>query len=211
MFENGEILYFASATDDEREIYWGGNHYVGLPIDATGFEMTSKGAPPQPNVTISNIFGAGNTLEREFHGLVGAEMTRYVTLERFLDDGETPDPLAFINKDVYVVAQKMSHNIASMVYKLATRIDVEGAMIPRRQIFRDTCTHTYRAWNAKTNSFDYSIATCPYTDETRFFNILNLPTDAPNDICSRNFGGCKARFTQNRIPGRFFPGVAKVR
>ncbi len=46
----------------EHEIVWGGQPYVPLLMDAQGFEMNTKDALPQPNITISNIYGAGNLL-----------------------------------------------------------------------------------------------------------------------------------------------------
>ena len=93
-----------------------------------------------------------------YNGLVGADLVRILTLRRFLDDGDTPDPLAFITRDKFVVAQKTSHNAVAIAFKLAPRMDVEGTQLPRRQILRDVCSHVYRIWNAATGAFDYSRA-----------------------------------------------------
>ena len=131
---DGQIYYFASATDADTSIFWGGQEYAPLPMEATGFEMTTRGAIPQPNVTISNLFGAGNLLLDTYNGLIGATLIRILTLRRFLDDGATPDSGAYISRDVFVVAQKTSHNAMIIVFKLAARIDQEGTQLPRRQI-----------------------------------------------------------------------------
>ena len=207
----GPVFYFTSATDlDTPEIVWGGQLYSPLPMAASDFEMTTRGALPTPTVTISNLYGAGNLLLDSYKGLVGAELVRILTLRRFLDDGDTPDPDAYITREKYVVAQKTSHNAVSIAFKLASRMDVEGTQLPRRQILRDICTHTYRSWNPDTAAFDYSIASCPYTGAADF-DTSNNPTDAAHDQCSRNIKGCQLRFPGQVLPARFFPGVGKVK
>lgn len=204
----GPIFYFASAQDFEREITWGGQTYTPLPMEASGFEYTTRGAIPQPMITISNIYGAGNLLLSSYKGLVGASVARILTLARFLDDGETPDPDAYIQRDVYVVAQKMSHNAATIVFKLTSRMDQEGTNLPRRVILRDICSHTYRFWDGA--AFDYSKATCPYTGPL-LLDTSDLPTSAANDQCSRTMRGCTKRFGTLPLPARFFPGVGRVK
>jgi lambda family phage minor tail protein L len=206
----GPVFYFTSAADFDHVISWGGQEYRPLPMDAQGFELTTRGAFPTPTVTISNLYGAGNLLLDTYKGLVGAEIVRILTLRRFLDDGETPDPLAYITRDKYVVAQKTSHTAVAIAFKLATRMDVEGTQLPRRQILRDVCGHIYRAFDPETGSFDYSRATCPYTGADAF-DPANQPTDAAHDQCSRNLVGCQLRFPGQVLPARFFPGVGKVR
>lgn len=206
----GPWFYFSSATDAEHDIVWGGQLYSPLPMDASGFEMTTRGAFPTPSVTISNLYGAGNLLLDSYKGLVGAELIRILTLRRFLDDGDTPDPSAYITRDKFVVAQKTSHTAVAIAFKLASRIDVEGTQLPRRQILRDVCTHLYRAWDSAAGAFDYSKATCPYTGAA-YFDTNNQPTDAAHDQCSRNLNGCLARFGSQPLPARFFPGVGKVK
>jgi lambda family phage minor tail protein L len=208
----GQLFYFTSATDFDTPIVRGGQVYAPLPMDASGFEMTTKGALPQPNITISNIFGAGNLLLDSYNGLVGAELTRFTTLRRFLDDGATPDAHAYITLDKFVVAQKTSHNAVAIIFKLAARMDQQGTQLPRRQIMRDVCSHTYRFFNPATGDWDYSQASCPYSGGLMFDSLDRLTGDPFQDNCSRTMNGCVARFTiHNVLPARFFPGVGKVK
>lgn len=210
-FMGGPIHYFTSASDFDTVIVWGGEQYFPMPIDAQGFEMTSKGALPNPSISLSNLYGAGNSLLESYNGLVGAQVTRLLTLRRFLDDGTTPDPNAYISRDVFVVAQKMSHDAGQITFKLASRMDQEGAQIPRRQILRDVCQHSYRFWDANIGGFNYSKATCPYT-ATGFWTPLDQATDPLHDQCSRSMQGCTLRFGRwAALPARFFPGVGKVK
>ena len=207
----GPTLYFTSATDFDNAIYWGGQPYVPIPMDAQGFEMNTKGTIPQPSVTMSNLFGAGNLLVDDYDGLVGALLVRIMTLHRFLDDGNTPDGNAYITRDKFAVAQKTSHTAVSIVFKLAALWDLEGTQLPRRQILRDVCTHTYRYWDPSIGTFNYSKATCPYTGGAAI-DTNNNWTDYPHDQCSRNLTGCRMRFGYYApLPARFFPGVGKVK
>jgi lambda family phage minor tail protein L len=181
-----------------------------VPMDATGFEWSTKGTLPQPTLSFDNIAGAGNLLLDSYGDLIGATVIRILTLRRFLDDGATPDPTAMISREAFVVAQKMSHTAITIVFKLAARWDVEGTQLPRRQILRDICTHTYRRWVPGVG-FDYSRASCPYTGGA-FFDVNNAGTDASHDQCSRAMTGCQLRFPGGQtLPARFFPGVGRVK
>jgi lambda family phage minor tail protein L len=212
MLPNGQMFYFQSMSDfDTPIITWGGTDYSPIPMTASGFEITTRGTIPTPTLVLSNLYGAANTLLLEFSGLLGSKFHRIVTLRRFLDDGDTPDPNAFIMRDMFVVAQKLSHNAKSIAFKLMSHMDTEGVMLPRRLVMRDYCQHVYRAYNPVTNTFDYSKATCPYTDETRFFDVFNNPTDRANDMCSHNKNGCKDRFPNQLLPAWFFPGVGRIK
>jgi lambda family phage minor tail protein L len=132
--QGGPVFYFTSATDFDTDIFWGGQLYSPVPMKAEGFELTTKGAPPTPTATISNLYGAGNLLLDAYLGLIGSDFIRILTLRRFLDDGATPDPNAMITREKFVVAQKTSHNAIEIVFRLATRMDQEGTRLPRRQI-----------------------------------------------------------------------------
>jgi lambda family phage minor tail protein L len=206
----GPIFYFTSAEDFAHAIIWGGQEYTALPMQAGGFDMTTKGAIPTPSVTISNLYGAANLLLADYHGLLGAKLIRIITLTRFFDDGATPDANAFISRDVYVVAQKTVHTAISITFKLASQMDQEGVQLPRRLILRDICSHVYRVWDDATGGFDYSLATCPYTGGG-FFDINNTPSSPQSDSCQRTIAGCQARFGSAPLPAWFFPSVGRVK
>jgi hypothetical protein len=46
---------------------------------------------------------------------------------------------------------------------MASLMDFQGQKLPKRVCLRDNCTHIYRYWNG--SAFDYTWATCPYTNE----------------------------------------------
>lgn len=209
----GQMFYFQSMSDVDTDVFWDGNQYFPLPMQASGFEMTTRGAIPTPTVTISNLFGAANTLLKEYRGLLGAKLHRIVTLRRFLDDGTTPDPNAYITRDMYVVAQKTSHNAVAIAFKLSSKIDQEGIMLPLRLVMQNYCSHVYRIWDPVAGVFDYSKATCPYTAEGdgKYLDIFNNYCGAQDDMCSHDKEGCKRRFVGQVLPATFFPGVGRIK
>lgn len=214
----GQWFYFQSAEDFATPISWGGQPYAAIPMDATGFEMTTRGTIPMPSLTISNLYGAANSLISEFKGLLGARLVRIVTLRRFLDDGSSPDANAFITRDVFVVSQKTSHNAVAIAFKLASAMDQEGVMLPRRVILRDFCTHVYRVWvgtspaDLSAGYFDYSKASCPYTGPWWYDAYDQGPVEGRQDACSKTLNGCLLRFRGGQpLPARFFPGVGRVK
>ncbi len=201
-------FYFCSVDNFTNNIFYGGQEYRAIPMEAQGFEKRTNGAAPQPTLAISNVFGAVDTILREYGDPTGCEVTRIRTLRRYLDDGEAPDGTAMLALDKYVLAQKVAHNGITAVWRLSTRTDQEGTAIPRRLMLRDTCLHTYRRWDGE--GFDYSRATCPYTDNV-YFDVNDNPTTAENDQCSRSLTGCFLRFGSLPLPTRAFPALGRQR
>jgi len=205
----GPVFYFTSAETFDRAIVWGGQPYTALPMDAQGFEINTSGTLPQPTITFSNLYGAANLLLDSYKGLVGADLTRILTLERFLDDGSTPDVNAYITRDVFTVAQKSTHNAVAVTFKLAARMDQEGTQLPKRQILRDVCGRIYRIWDV--DHFDYSKADCPYAGSA-LFDRNDAPTAISSaDACSHTLTGCQRRFGAAPLPAYFFPGVGRIK
>ena len=62
------------------------DRYTRMPIEATGFDFTSKKLP-RPRLSISNILGTFTTLILTLpQGLEGAKVTRIRTLSRYIDN-----------------------------------------------------------------------------------------------------------------------------
>lgn len=88
-FHNGTSL---NANGD---IYWAGNQYIKMPIQAEGFAF-QKGQLPRPTLTISNALGTITAILLNVNtvttgnDLTGATVTRIRTLARYLDDVNFP-------------------------------------------------------------------------------------------------------------------------
>ena len=82
------VYYFHNGvnTNENQDVIFAGNQYTRMPIQATGFDFTSKKLP-RPRLSISNILGTFTTLILTLpQGLEGAKVTRIRTLSRYIDN-----------------------------------------------------------------------------------------------------------------------------
>ncbi len=92
-------FYFApEVMRDDSKIQWRKSDddatlvvYEPLPIQARGFEKTTKGQIPTPELTVSNVFGALSDVINDLDDLVGAKLYRRRTLYKYLPGGGATD------------------------------------------------------------------------------------------------------------------------
>lgn len=190
-------------------VAFGGTTYLPFPIMAEGFAWKSAEAPPQPKVSVANINHALTSYVTQYDHLVGAKFTRIRTFETFLDEGDTPDSNAHLPLDIFRFERKIIHNEQMIQWELASWIDQQGVLLPKRMLVRDYCPLVYR--DGSSGSFDYSNATCPYTGGSYFDVNDDAVGTIAEDICSHKLSGCAARFGTADIPFGGFPGVPKFR
>jgi lambda family phage minor tail protein L len=152
----------------DSTIIWQGNTYIPAPIQATGFENSSRGTLPTPILSISSQSETGTdqlALLRyeilKLGDIIGAKVTRRRTFAKYLDwenfkattsgprlaelpDGYEPDPNAELPKDIYFIERKTSENKNTIQYQLSSILDLEGIKIPQRTIISDKCNWNYR-------------------------------------------------------------------
>lgn len=186
-------------------ITWQGLEYQSYPIEADGFEMQSTGKLPRPTIRVSNIGGTIGAYLRSIADGLGAQVTRKRTLGKYLDAVNFPlgnpyaDPNTFFNDEVFYVARKVAENPISVELELAVKFDVEGIMLPRRQVIAGTCQWIYRK------------SPCPYP--TTAPKITNDPIypglDASgNDRCGKTLTSCGLRFNKPGKLAAFLPTSA---
>jgi len=151
-------------------IIWQGKQYYPAPIIAEGFEATTKGTLPRPNLTLASQSKTGidqlallrNEI-RKFGDIIGAKVTRRRTFAKYLDrrnflgasagstkaasslpQGFEPDPYAELPKDVYFIERKDTENKTVLTYELSSVLDLEGTKLPKRLILADKCVWQYR-------------------------------------------------------------------
>lgn len=208
------MRYFTPEVKSEEPapVAWRGNTYIPLPMTAEGFEMSSSGQFPRPKLNVSNVLGTLKSDMLQYNNLIGATVTRWRTFAKHLDDGDDPDPEIYFPLDVYKIERKSNESPIYIEWELATVLDQQGLMLPRRQILRNTCTHIYRVWDSEAEAFDYTRVTCPYSDNNYFDENGNATALPENDTCSKlTDTGCKKRFLNQPLPTRAFPGVGRFR
>lgn len=141
---NDKYYFTGDIFPDGTKIQWQGEVYEPFPINITGFETTTKGTIPQPELTVANVLGTLASATNAFDDLVGAKITRRRTLGKYLDNGTNPDASEEFPKDVYYIERKTSETSLSISWQLASKIDLEGLQMPRRIVTQNYCVWEYR-------------------------------------------------------------------
>lgn len=204
----GGILRFAPYTNEySSDVIWQGQVYARMPIGASGFDLNSSGTLPRPTITVSNLNGAMASLARQHGYFLGCKITRRRTFVRFLDAANFPegsaygseaDPNQHLPDEIWYVDRKAAENAASIVFELASVLDMQGVRLPRRQFIQNVCTSQYR-------SPECSYAGDPVAD------VNGNPTvDPAKDNCGRRLSDCRLRFPDSVLPFGGFPGVGLI-
>jgi phage-related protein len=134
---------------------------------------------------MGRLFGNG--------GETWIEVTRPVAqkLEEFSSEGGNPiaNPNEHFPDDIFYITRKTSENKVVIEFELGSSLDLQGVMLPRRQVIAGTCPFIFRS------------ESCGYA---------GIPVH-PLDRCPKNVEGCKLAFGENgdlRFGG--FPGAALV-
>jgi len=204
----GTFYFTPSIKPDGSFISWGGHEFIAASIDATGYAKNSQGRISRPVLSIGNVLGIVLPEVLAHGNLNGARVTRYKTWAKFLDDGDDPDPNAYLTKDVYTIDRLSGLDGEVIQWEMTSVLDQQGKMLPGKQVLPN-CGHTYRAWNPETQAFDYTRSTCPY-DGSACFDKANKPASPSEDACSKNLKGCRARYGNGVLPYWGFPSIGRI-
>lgn len=192
MIAGGSLLRFHGYQKAET-IWWQGHEYTAWPIQAEGFAKTSEGQQPVPKLSVGNVDGSISALCILMDDLVGAKVTRHITLGKYLDAANfaggnaTADPSQEFPLDIWFIEQKTGETNEVVEFELMSALDFQGQMLPRRQIIANLC------------SFAYKGAYCGYTGTAKFDANDTAVTDPALDVCGKRLGSCKARFGATNV------------
>ena len=183
-------------------VIWNGNSYVRLPIKADGFEYSNTGTLPRPTLTISNLDGTMTALlllvnaTTPGNDLGGATVKRIRTLKKYLDGETAADPHAKFPDEIWYVDRKASESRDSVSFELASKFDLAGVMIPKRQIIANICQWKYRSTE------------CGYSG-SNYWNVNDQAVATlALDRCGKRLSSCKLRFGEtSELPFGSFPGA----
>jgi lambda family phage minor tail protein L len=160
--QDGEKIYrFHSVPKlNGTSLFWQSKEFTAAPIEADGFETTSKGTLPTPRIQIScsddSILALSILKDklRAMDDLVGAKVTRIRTFAKYLDienfpdgnfpEGFSPDPNIELPRDIYYIDRKSSENKTTIQFELASLLDIEGIELPNRLCLANKCPFQYR-------------------------------------------------------------------
>lgn len=192
MIAGGTLLRF-HGYQQVATIWWQGNEYTAWPIQVEGFAKTSDGQQPAPKLSVGNVDGSISSQVILMDDLVGAKVTRHVTLGQYLDGrnfangNTTADPAQEFPTDIWFIEQKTGETNEVVEFELASALDLQGQKLPRRQIIANLCSFTYKG------------PYCNYTG-SGMFDANDQPVSTPAlDTCSKRLAGCKARFGATQV------------
>lgn len=198
------------ATDKVSNIVWNGNAYIRMPVQADGFDFTSAGSLPRPTLTVANsfpIFAASISallidVNKTTAGndLGGAEIRRIRTLKKYLDGESAADPSATWPEERWYIDRKSSENRDAVVFELASKFDLAGMHVPKRQLVANICQWAYRS------------SECSYSGSNYFDINDNSVSTLAADRCGKRLSSCKKRFGENgELPFGSFPSAGRFK
>lgn len=174
-------------------ITWQGFAYTAWPIQAEGFAKTSEGQQPSPKLSVGNVDGSISSLCIQLDDLVGAKLTRHITLGKYLDAVNFPggNPSADASQEfppeIWFIEQKTAENNETVEFELTSALDFQGQQLPGRQIIANLCSFTYKGAN------------CAYVPGPMFDANDQPVATAALDVCSKRLSGCKKRFGDTQV------------
>ena len=207
---SSDILRWHAGVNDKvtGNIVWNGETYARVPVMAEGFEYKNTGTLPRPTLTIDNTTSLITALllvvnaTTAGNDLAGAEVRRIRTLKKFLDaanfsgGNSDADPYAAFPEERWFIDRKAAENREIVSFELASKFDVAGQKLPKRQCIANLCQWEYRS------------SECGYTG-SNFFDVNdNAAASLAQDRCGKRISSCKLRFgTNNELPFGSFPSV----
>lgn len=214
-----EILRFTPAplivdrnTPVPQPVIWRGDTYEPRACKSSGWAWDGTGPIPQPKLTIGNTDRAISAICIPNNDLQGAVVTRHRVPFKYLDGQPDADPDIEYDPDVFVIDQKTTMNKMVVEFALGAAIDIQGRLIPGRQVIQGYCPFRQRRWNGTAFVYSTSSMACPYTGAAMFDAAGNVVVDPALEVFSKRLTSCcKKRFPTGDIPFGGFPGAAKYR
>ena len=189
-------------ADVTGDIVFGGETYQRIPVKAEGFEYTNTGTLPRPTLTVSNLGSEITSIllvvnqTTRGNDLGGAEVRRIRTLKKYLDGESAADPNVQFPQERWFIDRKASETRDVVSFELASKFDLAGQKIPRRQVVANVCQWKYRS------------SECSYTGSNYFDVNGNSVSTLAEDVCGKRVASCKLRFGDTaELPFGSFPGA----
>lgn len=189
-------------ADVTGDIVFGGETYQRIPVKTEGFEYTNTGTLPRPTLTVSNLASEITSIllvvnqTTRGNDLGGAEVRRIRTLKKYLDGESAADPNVQFPQERWFIDRKASETRDVVSFELASKFDLAGQKIPRRQVVANVCQWKYRS------------SECSYTGSNYFDVNGNSVSTLAQDVCGKRVDSCKLRFGNNgQLPFGSFPGA----
>jgi lambda family phage minor tail protein L len=201
-------LAFTPGTKGSQ-VRFNGITYQPVPVRLEGLQKRGRGPVPRLTVVVPDVDKLMTMLLATYGNLLGCKITRRQVFRSALDDGENADPTDFFGPEIFYIDRIVRHSPGQeVVIECASPLDIQGTMLPGRQMVRDVCSHTYRLWNGAT----FAYGSCPYAGGAMFRADNSVTGSVAEDRCAKSLNACRLRFgTSAPLPFRGFPGMGRSR
>jgi lambda family phage minor tail protein L len=236
----GTVLYCHPGLNEfGRPVRWGDpdpgkdrRDYLPFPITIEGMEYDGQGRLPRPTLTVSNLYAGAATqgpmvasaglnmgaLVRALGDLNGCTLTHRMTLDKFLDaenfanGNPDADIMQEFPRDIYIFERKVEETSEYIKFELASALDLEGQMLPKRTYNANYCPHKYKG------------PLCNYNGP-KYYDEKDGETTEEKDKCGKRLKSCELRFgkkdgetdeealargVDGQLPFGGFPGVGLI-
>ena len=156
------VLYFHGGTNGlAGKIYFDGQEYLPLPVEASDFEVLGDQRLPRPKIKIANAGMYVSSMLRKYDNLNGAKLVRRRTYAKFLDDVNFPNnqnpwgsanPNARLRDDKFFISRKTIENKLVVEFELVSSLELENVKLPSRTIASRYCSWVYRGFGCRYGS-----------------------------------------------------------
>jgi len=161
------VLYFHGGTNGiHGKIYFDGQEYLPMPVEASGFEVLGDQKLPRPKIKVSNAGMYVSSMLRKYNNLNGAKLVRRRTFAKFLDDINFPNnknpwgsanPNARLRDDKFFVSRKVLENKLIVELELVSSLELENVQLPSRSVSARYCSWVYRGYGCRYGSTSEAI------------------------------------------------------
>jgi lambda family phage minor tail protein L len=161
---NFNLFNLNNGSFNKGQIYWQNNYYYPFPMIAEGFDYTSVGTLPVPQLSLINYSPDDSTNSfykyirmqiQSLGDIVGGKFTRIRTFLKYLDplnfsgnnNPYSDDPSITeieLPRDIYFVDRKELENKNVLKYDLVSILDLENLTLPGRTLLANKCPFQYR-------------------------------------------------------------------
>jgi lambda family phage minor tail protein L len=158
-FGESAVYRFCAMINGTNPVYWQGNGYQPLPIEAEGFEKVGNGRLPRPKLRIANPDGIFSLIFKLNKDFANCTVIRKRTFSKFLDGDNylnrnknffgdthfgTPNADTHFDDDVFFVNKKTIEQKDMIELELVSALELEGSYVPARSVMSSYCGWTYR-------------------------------------------------------------------
>lgn len=200
----GDVLRFHGYN--RGSIWWQDNEYTPWAIEAKGFGKTGDSQQFSPTLTVGNIgqgadgspvVGIISAMCLQYDDLVGAKLTRRMTLGKYLDaknfdDGNaSADPDEHFADEIWYIETKTTETRTQIEFSLKSNLDLNGQQLPGVKIIASHCQALRKG--------GYRGSWCGYTGSAMYDKDDNPTTDPTQDKCAGLLSSCKVRFGEYEV------------